>query len=437
MFGYSQEGKSNFYEMNQLTLLLAIALLVVQVHAQGKGNCAANGEYCLTHSDCCSGSCLSFSYKCVPVPPSANIGTTYVPITVDTVNRFGGPNDSGTSITQKTCAYNGEYCQTHAECCSGSCLSFSYKCVPLNPPASGINTHSQPPTTTSVSINPPISTIEVNNRVGEVQSSTVAVNLITPSSKKCAALGEYCLNSAECCSGACLSFSYKCVTNPHFNVIGQTKPTTRFAFSQGSTVSGILTNRFDTNSDTSSKAPQKCAAIGEYCLTSSECCSKSCLSFSYKCVHNYDLGTQLLSTGIPIQQPSSNSAIDTTNRFGGTNQCIGIGLYCKHNLECCSGACYKSLCQTEIKLGVPESELTRPSISNGPYVEVSSLDELITRFGGTASNGSTSKGIAPHTSMIQARIGTAKQCRVVGDGCSRHQDCCSQRCHSYRGKCVS
>ncbi|XP_055524843.1 protein psiQ isoform X2 [Wyeomyia smithii] len=364
MFGYSQEGKSNFYEMNQLTLLLAIALLVVQVHAQGKGNCAANGEYCLTHSDCCSGSCLSFSYKCVPVPPSANIGTTYVPITVDTVNRFGGPNDSGTSITQKTCAYNGEYCQTHAECCSGSCLSFSYKCVPLNPPASGINTHSQPPTTTSVSINPPISTIEVNNRVGEVQSSTVAVNLITPSSKKCAALGEYC-------------------------------------------------------------------------LTSSECCSKSCLSFSYKCVHNYDLGTQLLSTGIPIQQPSSNSAIDTTNRFGGTNQCIGIGLYCKHNLECCSGACYKSLCQTEIKLGVPESELTRPSISNGPYVEVSSLDELITRFGGTASNGSTSKGIAPHTSMIQARIGTAKQCRVVGDGCSRHQDCCSQRCHSYRGKCVS
>lgn len=63
---------------------------------------------CLTHSECCSGSCLSFSYKCVPVPPSASVGTTFVPVTVDTANRFG-EDDGGASITQKTCARNGEY----------------------------------------------------------------------------------------------------------------------------------------------------------------------------------------------------------------------------------------------------------------------------------------------------------------------------------------
>ncbi|XP_053693811.1 uncharacterized protein LOC128741789 [Sabethes cyaneus] len=424
--------------MYRLMLLLPVAALISQSSAQTKANCAANGEYCLTHNDCCSGSCLSFSYKCVPVPPSAIVGTTYVPITIDTENRFGGPDDSGASITQKSCAKNGEYCQTHAECCSGSCLSFSYKCVPLNPPASGVNSQSQLPSPTSVSINPPMSTVELSNRVGEVHSNTVPVNYITPPPKKCAALGEYCLNSAECCSGACLSFSYKCVTNPHFNLVQQTQLATRPASPQRSTISGILTNRFDSSSDASSTVPPKCAAVGEYCLTSSECCSKSCLSFSYKCVHNYDLGTQQLSlTGIPIQQPSSNSAIDTSNRFGGNSQCTGIGLYCIHNRECCSGACHKSLCQTEIRLGVPESELTRPSVSNGPYIQVSSLDELITRFGGASSGGTNNRADTKQSATIQARIGTGKQCNVIGDECSRPQDCCSQRCHSYRRKCVS
>ncbi|XP_058449026.1 uncharacterized protein LOC131428984 [Malaya genurostris] len=355
--------------MKQLILLLVVAAIVGQIQAQSNRKCAANGEYCLTHSECCSGSCLSFSYKCVPVPPGPNIGTTFVPVTVDTSNRFGGPDDGGASLTQKTCALNGEYCQTHAECCSGSCLSFSYKCVPLQPSAQGTSSPSRPQVQTTATNQGSSSTVDLGNRVGESQS-TVPVNNITP-------------------------------------------------------------------------PPKKCAALGEYCLTSSECCSKSCLSFSYKCVKTYDLGTQQLTQlGIPVQQPSgSNGAVDTANRFGSNEkQCTSNGLYCFHNRECCSGACYKSFCQTEIKLGVPESELTKPSISNGPYVQVNSLDELITRFGGISQGttvDSSSSGTTNRDNVLQARDGTERQCSVVGDWCSRPQDCCSQRCHSYRRKCVT
>uniref|UniRef100_A0A1Q3EUQ9 Putative conserved secreted protein n=1 Tax=Culex tarsalis TaxID=7177 RepID=A0A1Q3EUQ9_CULTA len=275
--------------MKQLILLLTVAAVVGHSQAQGNRKCAANGEYCLTHSECCSGSCLSFSYKCVPVPPSASVGTTFVPVTIDTANRFG-EGDGGASITQKTCARN-----------------------------------------------------------------------------------------------------------------------------------------------------------GEYCLTSADCCSKSCLSFSYKCVGNYDLGTQITQEGIPVQRPSGSSnsgSIETSNRFGGSGsnrQCTANGLYCFHSGECCSGACYKSYCATEIKLGVPESELTRPSVANGPYVQVNSLDELITRFGGGGQQADSSVSASSKRGnlVVAGRADSEKHCAVVGEGCSRQEDCCSHRCHSYRRKCVT
>lgn len=358
--------------MKQLILLLTVAVLVGHSQAQGNQRCAANGEYCLTHSECCSGSCLSFSYKCVPVPPSASVGTAFVPAPIETDNRFGGPDDGGASITQKTCAKNGEYCLTHGECCSGSCLSFSYKCVPTQPPTSGTSgiqqqpERPQPPTTTdSGTVG---TTIDLSNRVGEGDQSTVPITA------------------------------------------GTTAP------------------------------PRKCATLGEYCLTAADCCSRSCLSFSYKCVQNYNLGTQQLTpSGIPVQQPVVNN-IDTSNRFGGSDrQCLTNGHYCFHSQECCSGACYKSFCATQINLGVPESELTRPSVANGPFVQVNSLDELITRFGGGAPAASrdSSASASLKRANIGARSGAEKHCAVVGEGCSRQEDCCSMRCHSYRRKCVT
>lgn len=373
--------------MKRLILLLAVAALVGYGHAQGNRKCAANGEYCLTHSECCSGSCLSFSYKCVPVPPSASVGSTFVPVPIETDNRFGGSVDSGTSITQKTCAKNGEYCLTHAECCSGSCLSFSYKCVPTQPGTSSVQqqpkpqpqqpvrpqTQSPPGTTSSVD-----SSIDLGNRVGEGDQGTTAVTAGTTA------------------------------------------------------------------------GPAKCAAVGEYCLTAADCCSRSCLSFSYKCVQNYDLGTQqLLPSGIPVQLPSSSiNAIETANRFGGggERQCRANGHACFYGQECCSGACFKSFCATQINLGIPESALTRSSIANGPYVQVNSLDELITRFGGggaagSSTGGSPARDSSPSASLKRANIGTLsnaeKNCAIVGEGCSRQEDCCSMRCHSYRRKCVT
>lgn len=369
-------------EMKQLILLLVVAALVGLGQAQGNRKCAANGEYCLTHSECCSGSCLSFSYKCVPVPPGASVGTTFVPAPIDTENRFGGPEDGGASITQKTCAKNGEYCLTHGECCSGSCLSFSYKCVPSQPGTSSVHQQPQqpvrpqspPPTASTTTGNNFESTVDLGNRIGE---------------------GE--------------------------------------------------------QTGTTASRPPKCAAVGEYCLTSADCCSRSCLSFSYKCVQNYDLGTQqLTSSGIPVQLPASGGGavnnIETANRFGGGSdrQCLANGHACFYGQECCSGACFRSFCATQVNLGVPESALTRPSAVNGPFVQVSSLDELINRFGGgggSTTGGSPARDSSASASLkranIGARSGVEKHCAVVGEGCSRQEDCCSMRCHSYRRKCVT
>lgn len=366
-----------FSEMKQLILLLVVAAALVDYsQAQGNRKCAANGEYCLTHSECCSGSCLSFSYKCVPVPPSASVGNVFVPAPIETDNRFGGGEDSGTSITQKTCAKNGEYCLTHAECCSGSCLSFSYKCVPTQPGTSSVQQQPQQPVRpqafpTTIGT----TTVDLGNRIGEEGQSS-------------------------------------------------------------STTTAATTAR-----------PQKCAAVGEYCLTAADCCSRSCLSFSYKCVQNYDLGTQqLTSSGIPVQLPAGGSSIntiDTANRFGGggsERQCLANGHACFYGQECCSGACFRSFCATQIHLGIPESALTRPSAVNGPFVQVNSLDELITRFGG-GSDANHARDSSASASLkranIGARSGVEKQCAVVGEGCSRQEDCCSMRCHSYRRKCVT
>uniref|UniRef100_A0A182W7Y4 WAP domain-containing protein n=1 Tax=Anopheles minimus TaxID=112268 RepID=A0A182W7Y4_9DIPT len=315
-------SKNNMYKrMILLTIVILFCLKACEAQGANK-QCAQNNEYCLTHRDCCSGSCLSFSYKCVPVPAGASIGTISVPVNptpIDTENRFGG-DDGGASLTQKTCALNGEYCLTHAECCSGSCLTFSYKCVPLNPPGT-TPIESKDSTTQKPSVS-------FTNRIGEESSS-----------------------------------------NP--------------------TTSSLST-------------PKKCAGIGEYCLTASECCSKSCLSFAYKCVNRYDLYAG-------ADNNPTTTTISTANRFGdsavdtnpGTRQCTSNGLYCFHNKECCSGACYKSICSTEIRLGVPESELTRPSVANGPYIPMISFLDLGDKFQQLNKALSVKKGVAK-SSVISA-----------------------------------
>uniref|UniRef100_A0A2M4AHZ5 Putative phenoloxidase inhibitor-like protein n=2 Tax=Anopheles triannulatus TaxID=58253 RepID=A0A2M4AHZ5_9DIPT len=394
-------------------LVVVLLALIINVYGQG-GNqkCAQNGEYCLTHNDCCSRSCLSFSYKCVPVPPSASFGSTVIPVSNTFENRFGASGgDGGASLTQKTCALEGEYCLTHGECCSGNCLFFSYKCVKLNNPnLSDVSSTREP----STSVTP----IDLSNRVGEdalvVTSTTVKSSNSSMGIKKCSEIGEYCLTPNDCCSGSCLSFSYKCVTN---NVLKGSSNQ-----QQSHQGSSAINSRFG---DSTLPNTTTCAAIGEYCLTSSECCSRSCLSFAYKCVNTYDLIT-------PQAQNKKTTAVTTANRFGGSltsvnatspaKRCISNGFYCLNNSECCSNACFKSVCSTEIRLGVPETVLTQPSVANGPYVPVRDLDDLITKFGGQTTQESHQQHRA---------------CIAVGDRCNDHGDCCSKNCHSYRRKCVN
>uniref|UniRef100_A0A182XPJ2 UPF0506 domain-containing protein n=1 Tax=Anopheles quadriannulatus TaxID=34691 RepID=A0A182XPJ2_ANOQN len=199
---------------------------------------------------------------------------------------------------------------------------------------------------------------------------------------------------------SCLSFSYKCVPVPASASEG-------FISVPVKPVPIDTANRFGADDGGASLTQKTCALNGEYCLTSSECCSKSCLSFAYKCVNRYDLSV-VADPNLPV------TSIYTSNRFGGTvdetstgtPKCTSNGLYCVHNKDCCSGACYKSVCSTEIRVGVLESELTRPSVINGPYIQVQNLDDLITRYSGQIS---TTEQSVTH---IEGR------CKAIGDSVS-------------------
>lgn len=252
--------------------------------------------------------------------------------------------------------------------------------------------------------------------------------------EKCAEIEEYCQNHWDCCSGSCLSFSYKCVRSNRpvqTNPIGGSPP-------QSSQAGGVdLGNRFGANNT--------CATAGQYCQSHGDCCSQSCLTFSYKCIGdviaaqpqyplfiqsggfqqagNVDLGNRfgqgdvLLVQQSPVfgdQQPAIVNSLDdlisslnfnqgnsipsvpqTQNRFGestgasaSNNKCLAIGNRCANGPDCCSLNCAYNVCMAGY------------NITNG----------------------------AEHSNQ---------PCLELGEKCFRHDECCTGRCHGFLHQCVT
>lgn len=68
------------------------------------------------------------------------------------------------------------------ECCSGNCLTFSYKCVPLSPSDSAM--------TGPLYSTPQISMVNFTNRIGD-DTSSILTTTHTSVPKMCAKIGEY------------------------------------------------------------------------------------------------------------------------------------------------------------------------------------------------------------------------------------------------------
>lgn len=134
------------------------------------------------------------------------------------------------SIPNPNCAKNGEYCQTHNECCSGKCMTYSYICAPVIRP----EIMSSPPENNYVQANwwisyfdrPTIEQIEIatlpddksntdTHAVEKVDSSVITTNLpqVHPTdSRTCKNIGNECSDNRECCSLRCHSYLHRCVT---------------------------------------------------------------------------------------------------------------------------------------------------------------------------------------------------------------------------------
>uniref|UniRef100_U5EN92 Putative phenoloxidase inhibitor protein n=1 Tax=Corethrella appendiculata TaxID=1370023 RepID=U5EN92_9DIPT len=344
--------------LKSLSVIVILCSLIQTISSQ---KCAQNGEYCLTSNECCSKSCLSFSYKCVAVQSAVDLSSHTNVNTIDLESRFGDDGAGTGTVQNRNCAKKGEYCLTHTDCCSRSCLSFSYKCVdiaqppqsrpvavPQQYPQTNVNTR---PTTASpaifrpLTIPPAVKTTTESDLSSRFDDNQGHHRVGNTQSKTCAKNGEYCVTNTDCCSGDCLNFSYKCVqTQP---------PQLNFNAPGSSTID--LESRFGED--------KNCAQNGEYCQSSADCCSKSCLSFSYKCVPTSN-PPQLVSSG-----NNQNNNHQLVSRFG-NNACNSIGERCRTHSQCCSHMCLSSQCRSANYFGGNQDRYLYPSITSGPRGQI-------------------------------------------------------------------
>ncbi|XP_034117659.1 uncharacterized protein LOC117576737 [Drosophila albomicans] len=142
---------------------------------------------------------------------------------------------------------------------------------------------------------------------------------------------------------------------------------------------------------------KNCAANGDYCQTHYECCSRKCMTYSYKCapiVHPNDYQSTYDSIPddwflIPQSRPHVQTVVE--NRFN-------------------TGA-------------------------NGEEIEFQTLPDDKSKTGTHAVEKVDSS--LPTTYLPQFDVDSHRACRNIGSECSDNRECCTQRCHSYLHRCVT
>ncbi|XP_052835285.1 uncharacterized protein LOC128251994 [Drosophila gunungcola] len=143
----------------RLGLLLCILGCVTARQDSGSRNCQPNEGYCQMHSDCCSGKCMTYLYKCarrvdmpypVPYPPNQIYDVVKGPVKpVKGINEHvqivGLPSESDPSAdvydfkpragfgpiegSAAECGNVGDPCSRAEECCNLRCHTYMHRCV--------------------------------------------------------------------------------------------------------------------------------------------------------------------------------------------------------------------------------------------------------------------------------------------------------------------
>ncbi|XP_017846300.1 uncharacterized protein LOC108602664 [Drosophila busckii] len=108
---------------------------------------------------------------------------------------------SAANSAQQQCMADRGYCQTHRECCSGKCMTYSYMCAPKVsslPAVIDFKTLYEEATVDSPN------SLNDNHLYNIIKQAACA--------EPCRATGEECQINMNCCSRRCHSYLHKCVT---------------------------------------------------------------------------------------------------------------------------------------------------------------------------------------------------------------------------------
>ncbi|CAD7089992.1 unnamed protein product [Hermetia illucens] len=121
------------------------------------------------------------------------------------------------------CVDDGGFCENHNECCSGTCVTFTFKCAPnanyyrqssldrsaLQTLINGLFASTERPANYS------LPTPGLNSRFGEDEATAPPAQSPPPASAvnpDCKEIGEKCYRDSECCTNRCHGFLHQCVT---------------------------------------------------------------------------------------------------------------------------------------------------------------------------------------------------------------------------------
>uniref|UniRef100_W8C5Q8 Uncharacterized protein n=1 Tax=Ceratitis capitata TaxID=7213 RepID=W8C5Q8_CERCA len=213
--------------------------------------------------------------------------------------------------------------------------------------------------------------------------------------------------------------------------------------------------------DIAAGAERKCAEYNEYCQEHWECCSNTCLTYSYRCIGKRRPGPIVAQPAMTFDELLESIA--EFNMIPATS----------YNSQPQSDQPEKSGLTLKNLLGARgESESVAAA---GPVIQE--------RFGGIEvgdSNAATTNGrefiffvLQPQdtprqpkqlkeeqaqkpdekptdvpatvkvedgaevTTEIETEQASARQCKSIGEKCYRHEECCTQRCHGFLHQCVT
>uniref|UniRef100_A0A0A1X839 Tyrosinase inhibitor n=1 Tax=Zeugodacus cucurbitae TaxID=28588 RepID=A0A0A1X839_ZEUCU len=212
-------------------------------------------------------------------------------------------------------------------------------------------------------------------------------------------------------------------------------------------------------------AQRKCAEYNEYCQEHWECCSNTCLTYSYRCIGKRRPGVlyerpsmtfeDLLESIAEVNMVQANAPTQSPNASAGKSK-----LALKNLLSARGewGVAMSNPVIQERFAGVQMRSGNADPTSNGPdfifFVlqpqealrKPKQLEEQKTATAEAVPTETPLTVASPNVKADAEKAATAdselpatatRQCKAIGEKCYRHEECCTQRCHGFLHQCVT